>query len=160
MVEALRGVPPEQFTRPSGIREAVVCTSSGLLATPECPATRKELFSRENVPTKQHTAAAVVAAPTETAVPNSTPTTGTGSVAVGSNQIVVPNVVGLQEKQGQTVLSQAGLSNSPFVNYQGISQVPVSILNTVCQGCVLSTTPGAGQVVPRGTVVHMAVRKE
>jgi len=52
MVEALRGVPPEQFTRPSGIREAVVCTSSGLLATSHCPRTRKELFAESNIPTK------------------------------------------------------------------------------------------------------------
>lgn len=76
------------------------------------------------------------------------------------DKITVPNVIGMPEKQAQGILAQAGLVNSPWVNYQGQEQVPPSVLSSVCGGCVLSTTPSPGQVVDKGTTISMAVRRE
>jgi len=82
-------------------------------------------------------------------------------VSKGPNdKITVPNVIGMPEQQAQAVLTQARLANSPWVNYQGQEQVPQSVLSSVCGGCVLSTTPAPGQVVERGAIISMAVRRE
>ena len=82
-------------------------------------------------------------------------------VSKGPNsRIGVPNVVGMPEKQAQQVLAQAKLANSPWVNYQGLEQVSPGVLSSVCIGCVLSITPGPGQLVEKGTTVSMAVRRE
>ncbi len=53
METALAGLPPRPFTRPPGIVEREVCALSGLLPSPDCPETVRELFAPNNVPTKQ-----------------------------------------------------------------------------------------------------------
>ncbi|MSQ15401.1 MAG: PASTA domain-containing protein [Dehalococcoidia bacterium] len=75
-------------------------------------------------------------------------------------RIGVPNVIGMPEKQAQQVLAQAKLINSPWANYQGLEQIPASVLSSVCIGCVLSITPGPGQLVEKGATISMAVRRE
>jgi 1A family penicillin-binding protein len=44
MLAAHRGLPARQFARPDGIVETTICAEGGLLPTPSCPATRRELF--------------------------------------------------------------------------------------------------------------------
>ncbi|MBI4299906.1 MAG: PBP1A family penicillin-binding protein [Chloroflexi bacterium] len=51
MEYALNDAPPKPFTRPQGITEATVCIPSGLLPTPDCKDTRKEIFAG-NAPTQ------------------------------------------------------------------------------------------------------------
>jgi 1A family penicillin-binding protein len=53
MEAALAGTPPRPFARPPDIVEREVCALSGLLPTPDCPETVKELFAASNLPTKQ-----------------------------------------------------------------------------------------------------------
>ncbi len=90
------------------------------------------------------------------------PTTSITSTlpAAGGNLVPVPNVVGLAEKTAQQAVLDAGLRNFPYVNYQGHDGLPNDILVKVCAGCVLSTTPPAGEMAELGTEVRMAVRKD
>lgn len=78
----------------------------------------------------------------------------------GREKVAVPNVVGLPEERAQRAIQQAGLRNFPWVNYQGHDVLPEAILVKVCVGCVLSTTPGPGEMVEPGTEIRMAVRKD
>ncbi|MDP2728000.1 MAG: PASTA domain-containing protein, partial [Dehalococcoidia bacterium] len=81
------------------------------------------------------------------------------SASKGREKVAVPNVVGLAEEQAQRTIQQAGLRNFPWVNYQGHDALPNQTLIKVCKGCVLSTTPGPGEMVEPGTEIQMAVRK-
>jgi serine/threonine-protein kinase len=81
-------------------------------------------------------------------------------VSRGAQGQVVPNVVGMQESQAIATLQNAGLRVNPNVNRQGRDQVPERVLETVCIGCVLSTSPAAGTTADASTVVNIAVRRE
>jgi serine/threonine-protein kinase len=81
-------------------------------------------------------------------------------VSLGRQGIIVPDVVGRPEAEARTILTQAGLAPGRFANHQGRGDVPEAVLRSVCVGCVLSTSPGAGSVQPQGTTVLLAVRKE
>ena len=50
--EALKGQPELSFSEPPGIVRREICTMSGLLATPECPRRRMELFIDGTQPTQ------------------------------------------------------------------------------------------------------------
>jgi penicillin-binding protein 1C len=52
MVEALRGIDPVPFARPAGITDAVICSLSGKLPTPECPQVMTEHFIAGTEPTE------------------------------------------------------------------------------------------------------------
>lgn len=52
MQAAHRDLPVHAFTRPAGLVEADICSDSGLLPGPHCPATRRELFIAGTVPNK------------------------------------------------------------------------------------------------------------
>ncbi|MDP2659992.1 MAG: PASTA domain-containing protein, partial [Dehalococcoidia bacterium] len=280
MEEALKGSAVKQFTRPTGLEDVTVCAGSGLLPTPYCPKTVREVFVKGTAPTKvddfyrpywidrrtgglavQDTPPAdrelqvfqvlppeaqewatnnnipqppvgasgeygsglppnINAMPSVTATlpfsgtaspgPNTvevptltnlavaqaearlndaglkldrrdvwsstvpegivsqqSPPPGTkatrGSVVtltVSKGVEKVPNVEGLSENKAQTALQQAGFKNYPLVNYQGHDVLPDATLVKVCIGCVLSTTPGPGEMVPPGTEIRMAVRKD
>ena len=81
-------------------------------------------------------------------------------VSRGASAVTVPNVVGMPEAQAKSTLIAAGLKVSPYVNYQGHKDLPDAILQMASVGCVLSTTPMAGVVVPPGTEVTIAVRRD
>jgi len=81
-------------------------------------------------------------------------------VSRGASAVTVPNVVGMPEAQAKSTLVAAGLKVSPYVNYQGHKDLPDAILQMASVGCVLSTTPSAGMVVPPGTEVAIAVRRD
>jgi 1A family penicillin-binding protein len=53
MEEALRGTPPHDFPVPDGLVEREICDASGLLATPDCPRVRREIFMQGTEPTRQ-----------------------------------------------------------------------------------------------------------
>ncbi len=53
MLLAHRALPPMPFARPDGIVERIICPESGLLAGPECPHARRELFIVGTEPTEQ-----------------------------------------------------------------------------------------------------------
>ena len=82
------------------------------------------------------------------------------TVSKGREKVAVPNVVGVAEEKAQRAIQQAGLRNFPYVNYQGHDVLPNDALVRVCAGCVLSTTPAAGEMAELGTEVRMAVRKD
>jgi 1A family penicillin-binding protein len=44
MQEALKGLPAREFGRPAGLIDLDVCATSGLLPTPYCPYTKREVF--------------------------------------------------------------------------------------------------------------------
>jgi penicillin-binding protein 1A len=56
-VDIMRAAYPSNtgpdFERPPNIVESIVCTESGLLATPYCPNPRREIFIEEDEPTRQ-----------------------------------------------------------------------------------------------------------
>jgi membrane peptidoglycan carboxypeptidase len=52
MRTALAGKPETSFAAPAGLVRAEVCVPSGLLPTPVCPRTRRELFLAGSVPTQ------------------------------------------------------------------------------------------------------------
>jgi membrane carboxypeptidase/penicillin-binding protein len=52
MLAAHAGLPPRPFARPDGIVEQEICADSGLLPTPDCPATRMERFIAGTEPTR------------------------------------------------------------------------------------------------------------
>lgn len=72
----------------------------------------------------------------------------------------VPNVVGLPLEEAKKQIEQAELRNDPYPNQQGPEQVPAADLQKFCVGCVLSTSPGAGQWVDPDTEIKIAVRRQ
>ena len=52
MQAALKTRPVQQFTRPDGLIDLDVCATSGLLPTPYCPYTRREVFIAGTQPTQ------------------------------------------------------------------------------------------------------------
>jgi len=76
-----------------------------------------------------------------------------------TNQVAVPLVVGLPEKDARALIEASGLNNS-YTNYQGHGDIPDSDLNKVPVGSVLSQTPQAGKLVRPGETVYIAVRKD
>lgn len=80
------------------------------------------------------------------------------TVSKGPPMVTVPDVVGLPEKEARDILTRVGLTVSPWTNYQDLGSLPPVLRRPVCSGCVLSTTPPAGNTVAPGTLVHIAVR--
>jgi beta-lactam-binding protein with PASTA domain/transcriptional regulator with XRE-family HTH domain len=80
------------------------------------------------------------------------------TVSVG-DVMSVPNVYGLPQEQAKDALLKAGLVIGQ-ISFQGPDRVPMADLLKVCKGCVLSTDPPVGRIVPRGTVINMGVRSE
>jgi len=77
------------------------------------------------------------------------------------NQAWVPETVGLSEEEARQRIDEAGLSTA-YTNYQTESDIPEALLSffqSVQPGHVLSSDPVAGTQLPRGTVIHIAVRK-
>lgn len=87
---------------------------------------------------------------------------GTVTVVVskGPDGLLVPNVAGRKEAEARKLLSEAGLLPARYANYQGRADLPGDVLNQVCIGCILSSTPHPGEQVPPGAEVFLAVRKE
>ena len=52
MQEALKGQPARDFARPAGLLDLDVCATSGLLPTPYCPYTKREVFVAGTEPTQ------------------------------------------------------------------------------------------------------------
>ncbi len=52
MQAALKGNPVQDFVRPDGLIDLDVCATSGLLPTPYCPYTKREVFSAGTQPTQ------------------------------------------------------------------------------------------------------------
>ena len=82
------------------------------------------------------------------------------TVSVGKPGVEVPNVVGKTEAEARAIMTAANLPPSRYANYQGRADLPDALLRSVCVGCVLSMTPGAGTLAPPGTSVYLAVRRE
>ncbi|MBM2826340.1 MAG: putative penicillin-binding protein, partial [Dehalococcoidia bacterium] len=53
MVAALEGKPPSAFSKPTGIFEVEVCSPSGMLPTPYCPTSVREVFIGGTEPREQ-----------------------------------------------------------------------------------------------------------
>lgn len=73
----------------------------------------------------------------------------------------VPEVGKLPEAEARKRIEQAGLQNT-FPNYQVEADVPEALreyFRSVPPGHVLSTSPNAGERVPKGSMVRIAVRK-
>ena len=82
----------------------------------------------------------------------------TVTYSLGRERTRVPNIVGLREEEAKRAIEQARLRNAPYVNYQTRRDLPETVLNQVCVGCVLSSTPAPGTEVDIGTEVNIAVR--
>lgn len=80
------------------------------------------------------------------------------TVSVG-DVVTVPDVRGLQLEAGKDALLKAGLVIGQ-VSFQGKDKLPLSELVKVCMGCILSTDPSTGRIVPRGTVINIGVRQD
>jgi 1A family penicillin-binding protein len=52
MQAALKGKPAQKFVRPAGLIDLDVCATSGLLPTPYCPFTQREVFIQGTQPTQ------------------------------------------------------------------------------------------------------------
>lgn len=61
MLAAHRGLAPRAFARPEGIVELAICADSGMLPSPNCPATRLERFIAGSGPQKADNTHSVVA---------------------------------------------------------------------------------------------------
>ncbi len=80
------------------------------------------------------------------------------TVSMG-DMVTVPNVYGMTEAAAKDALLKAGLVIGQVAR-QGQDKVALADLLKVCQGCVLSTTPGGNTIVRRGALINMAVRSE
>jgi serine/threonine-protein kinase len=89
--------------------------------------------------------------PSNTATPRATNTAAnTPTAAATSAQVRVPDIVGMTEADGQNAIKAAGLTTT-YPNYQDFPYQD--------HGHILSETPKAGTLVPRGTTVYIAVRR-
>lgn len=88
----------------------------------------------------------------------------TVTLTVSSGDLVaVPDVYGMKEKDALRLIESVGLRVPSWgINYQSRrnTDIPPSVLNRVCKGCVLSITPPAGTLLPVGSEVTIAVRAE
>ncbi len=110
---------------------ALTSTTSGAPGTIGLPTTT----------TKPTTTAPVTAAPTTTSP-------GAPTTAVVSGLRAVPNVVGLHRQEASGILAQAGL----------VTQITLAPVPDAGQSQrVISQSPGAGSVVPAGSVVTLVV---
>ena len=73
-------------------------------------------------------------------------------------QVRVPSLVGMPEAQAKALVSNVSLQNT-YTNYQGQGSVPDQNLKQVAVGAVLSQNPTPGSIVPKGTTIYLAVRK-
>jgi serine/threonine-protein kinase len=80
------------------------------------------------------------------------------TVSVG-DVVSVPSVYGMPQEQAKDALLKAGLVIGQ-ISFQGADRVPMADLLKVCKGCVLSTDPPVGRIVPRGTVINVGIRAE
>jgi beta-lactam-binding protein with PASTA domain len=81
------------------------------------------------------------------------------TVSMG-DAVTVPNVYGMTQAEAKDALLKAGLVIGQ-VSFQGTDRgIPMAELLKVCKGCVLSTDPQSGRIVPRGTVINIGVRAE
>ena len=76
-----------------------------------------------------------------------------------NGEVRIPSFIGMSENDAQQAIGDIGLSTT-YVNAQGPGDVSAGVLDAVAVGQVLSQTPAPGTVVPRGTKVFLAVRKE
>src|SRR5262249_20255615 len=105
-------------------------------------------------PTPDATPTPIAATPTPLPTSTLTPT-----AAPGAGQVRVPALVGLPVAQAQVLVTRSGLGNT-YVNYQGARDLPAAALASVPVGAVLSQQPAPGAIVPKGTTVCLAARKE
>ncbi len=92
--------------------------------------------------------------------PTPTPTPEPTPVPIPPNMTRVPDVFGLPEETALRMIREAGLVVGS-VNYQTQKDMPPGVnINIVPPRHVLSVTPTYGTVLPRGSVVFVAVRKE
>ncbi len=80
-------------------------------------------------------------------------------VSRGSEGLVVPDLVGKRQSDAEELIRDAKLRVGP-INLQGRQQLPQSVLDQVCVGCVLSQIPSPGRSVDPGATVLLAVREE
>jgi beta-lactam-binding protein with PASTA domain len=101
--------------------------------------------------------------PTPTPTPlRSAPSTSTTPIPATANgsEVAVPNLVGLSEDEARRALDAAGLTTT-YVNYQTASDVADHhFFLSIAPGHVLSQSLPPSTIVPRGTKVLFAVRKE
>lgn len=177
MTEALAGTPVTPFTRPADVVQLRVCNASGMQATGGCPS-HTEVFVKGAEPKKHDPSQWMdvcgdgVLRPRPSTPPSATPGAAQptpepvacppGSPGAGppAGSVTVPNVVGKPEAEAKALLAAAHTPVSPWTNYQGSAQLPGALLQAVCVGCVLSTTPSPGTPVAPGTQVNIAVRRE
>ncbi|MBI3980160.1 MAG: PASTA domain-containing protein [Chloroflexi bacterium] len=82
-------------------------------------------------------------------------------VSRGPEMATVPPLIGLSEGEAKDLLARNKLKLFRWgINYQGSRDLPAEVLRRVPVGHVLSTRPEAGTLVPVGSEVEMAVRKE
>ncbi len=106
------------------------------------------------------TSPALVATSIPTVIPTatSTPQPAPSSYLQSDGRVRVPALVGLPEAQARALIDNVSLQNT-YTNYQGHDDLPDQTLNQVSVGAVLSQSPAPGSIVPKGTIVHIAVRK-
>ncbi len=167
---ALKSQPVVPFTRPPGLVRATVDAQTGLRPVPGRP-TLTDWFiegtlPRESAPLPTPTPAPPTPTPlppppTATATPVPVPVQATPIPAPSDpRMVVVPSLVGMAEAEAQRLINQSGLMTT-YVNYQTINDVPdKSYFQSIPPGHVLSQLPQPGTIVPRGTRVYLAVRKQ
>jgi serine/threonine-protein kinase len=83
------------------------------------------------------------------------------TVSLGPQRPTMPNVIGKSLAEAQRDIQAAGLRlQDSNINRQGTEQVPQSVLNQFCVGCVMSTDPQPGADVTAGQDVRIAIRRE
>jgi membrane peptidoglycan carboxypeptidase len=93
------------------------------------------------------------------APPPPTPTSAAEATDAG-DRVAMPDLVGLPEAEARRRIDSLGLRNAP-TNHQQEGDVPpeaVAFFHSIQPGHVLSHAPGPGQIVTRGTTIHIAVR--
>ncbi|HUE75921.1 MAG TPA: transglycosylase domain-containing protein, partial [Chloroflexota bacterium] len=98
--------------------------------------------------------------PPPTATPAPLPPTPTPASIDTGGRVAMPNLVGVPEDEARRRIESLGLSNAP-TNHQQEGDVPpeaVEFFHSIQPGHVLSHAPGPGQIVDRGTTIHIAVR--
>ena len=81
------------------------------------------------------------------------------AVSKGPKMATVPELVGKPQEDALRALRQAGLVNPPYVHFQGPKDLSPTVLNRVCNGCVLSVSPPPGSESSPDSIIAIAVRK-
>ncbi len=157
--EALKFLPPADYTRPSDVAEISLCQN------PACTSRRSEIVLKGTEKAAEDANANAIGRSQAGVTSSQTPLVNRAQTnarppgqIVSSGLVTVPDVTGTTLDQARVRLTAAGLTNSTIVKYVSGAELSAAQRN-IAVGQVVATSPAAGERTAPGTSVVLTVRR-